>query len=316
MSAVINPVSSSHDPRRMEEIRITGTSILLEVMIFGGELTERRPLLIVNSIDFPMPPSVEYCERMWAANYQVIFVRRPGFGRPYGLPSELLEERSVKGCAPLAMEAALLALLIKTLALKNVTLLGLGTSNPVCLRAAHLSAAVDFTVFANPLFHPSIWDVIRPGWLRRMIRQTLSSKSGLKIAVRGLRAVLRRDPLWFYRQFAQKSKGDVQYVTDNPDDFRQSAIILKQLKPEMYFYDLQTALVEDTRWQPDLTRGMNAVILSGSETTPTWKKTITEEAARLELPIVFADAGDLFVPYVSPDELLRVLEKAAQPASA
>ena len=147
-----------------------------------------------------------------------------------------------------------------------------------------------------------------------MIRQTLASRSGLKIAVKGLRAVLRRDPLWFYRQFAQKSAGDVRYVENNPEDFRESAIMLKQLDERMFYYDLQTALIEDARWKPALTRDLNAVILSGEETTPAWKKTIIEEAKRLALPIVFADEGDLFVPYVSPDVLLKVLGKQVSAA--
>lgn len=303
----VSPISNQFDPRQIQRIRIPDTSIEVEVMIYGGGLSDRRPLLILNSIDLPVPPSAEYCEKMWAANYQVIFCRRAGFGNLPSFPSELLTPASVKACAPVAMEAAMMARLFQALELKNITLIGLGTANPVCLRLAHLCSDVEFTVFANPLFHPSIWDVIRPGWLRRMIRQTLASNSGLKIAVRGLRAVLRREPLWFYRQFAQKSAGDLEYVASNPEDFRQSALLLQKLSTEMFYYDLQTALIEETDWQPELSRGIEAVIFSGKETTPQWKQTISSEAARLGLPIVFAEKGDLFVPYASPEALLHAI---------
>lgn len=303
----VSAISNQLDPRRMQRIRIPDTSLETEVMIYGGDVSDRRPLLILNSIDLPVPPSIDYCEKMWAANYQVIFCRRTGFGNLRGFPDELLKAESIKACAPLATEAAMTAILIKTLNLKNITLMGLGTSNPVCLRLAHLCSEIDFTVFANPLFHPAIWDVIRPGWLRRMIRQTLSSKSGLKIAVSGLRAVLRRDPLWFYRQFAQKSAGDREYVLNNPEDFLQSALLLEKLSAEMFYYDLQMALIEETEWRPELFHGINAVIFSGKESTAAWKRTITNEAARLGLPIVFADKGDLFVPYTSPEALLNTI---------
>lgn len=303
----VNPIPSEHDPRRMQRIRIPNTSIEMNVMIYGGALSDRYPLLIVNSIDLPMPPSIEYCEKMWAANYQVIFCRRTGFGNLSSLPSALLGPAPVRARAPVVTEAAMMTMLVKALNLKYVTLMGLGTSNPLCLRLAHLCSDIDLTVFANPLFHPSIWDIIRPGWLRRMIKQTLDSKSGLKIAVRGLKAVFRRDPLWFYRQFAQKSEGDLEYISNNPDDFRQAALLLQKLSAEMFYYDLQTALIEETDWRAGLTRGINAVILSGRETTSEWKHTITNEAARLGLPIVFADKGDLFVPYASPETLLSAV---------
>ena len=314
MPAHLNHQPDEFNRRQMQRVRIDDTKIELDVMIYGDEPGARRPLLILNSIDFPIPPSVDFCERMWSAGYQVIFCRRPGYGPRSSLPHELLEAAPVKGRAPLVTEAALITMMIKSMRFKNITLLGLGTANPICLRLAHLCPDIEFTVFSNPLFHPSIWNVIRPGWLRRMIRQTLASRSGLKIAVKGLRAVLRRDPLWFYRQFAQKSAGDVRYVENNPEDFRESAIMLKQLDERMFYYDLQTALIEDARWKPALTRDLNAVILSGEETTPAWKKTIIEEAKRLALPIVFADEGDLFVPYVSPDVLLKVLGKQVSAA--
>ena len=298
----------SVDNRGMQRVRLGDTSLELEVMIHRTDLADRVPLLIINSIDFPMPPSHEFCEKMWAAGYQVIFVRRPGFGNTRALPTILMGKTEVKNHAPIAMEAVLIKLLIETLQLKNIRLLGLGTSNSVCLRLAQISNTIDQTVFSNPLFHPAIWDVIRPPWLKRMIRQTVISRSGLKIAVQGLRAVLRRDPIWFYRQFAQKSAGDLAYVDANETDFRDAGLFLQEMSPDLYYYELKSALVEDTSWNPQTCGTINAIILSVVETTTDWKTSITTEADRLGLPIVFAGAGDLFVPYASPDVLLEILE--------
>lgn len=297
------------DARGLKRVRLGDTAIELEVMIHGDELSDLTPLLIVNSIDFPMPPSTAFCEAMRKAGYQVIFIRRPGFGHTRALPAVLMNKTEVKKHAPIATEAALIKLLIESLGLKNVRLLGLGTSNSICLRLSQMSDAIDFVVFSNPLFNPAIWDVIRPAWLMRMIRQTVISKSGLKIAVRGLRAVLRRDPLWFYRQFAQKSAGDISYIKANERDFLTAGMFLQKLPRDLYFYELRSALIEDTKWDPEICRQTNAVILSGTETTNQWKTTIVAEAERLGLPIVFADAGDLFVPYASPNTLIDILEQ-------
>ncbi len=297
------------EPRRLRRVSLSDTSIEMEVMIHRGEKSDLRPLVIINSIEFPVPPSTEFCEKMWAAGYQVIFCRRPGFGGTAGLPDVLLAKEHVKNGAAIATEAALFTRLIDTLELDDVLLIGLGTSNSICYRLGQLSSKVSFTVYANPLNHPSIWDVIRPDWLRRMIRQTLLSKGGLKIAVRGLKAVLRRDTLWFYRQFAQKSAGDVAYVTKHKADFDEAGLALQWISPKTFYYDLQTSLIEDTEWDPGVTKRSNAVMLAGVETIDHFKKEIKAEADRLGLPIVFAASGDLFVPYASPDELLSLFKE-------
>ena len=308
--------SGEADARGLQRVRLGDTSIELEVMIHGGKLSKLIPLLIINSIDYPMPPSPAFCEKMQDAGYQVIFIRRPGFGHTRPLPSVLMNKAEIKQHSPIATEAALIKLLIDSMGLKKVRLLGLGTSNSICLRLSQLSDAIDFAVFSNPLFNPAIWDVIRPAWLKRMIRQTVLSRSGLKIAVRGLRAVLRRDAIWFYQQFAQKSAGDIAYIKANQSDFRTAGMFLQKLQPDLYFYELRSALMDDTKWDPAHCKNIDAVILSGIETTEKWKTSIVGEADRLGLPIVFADSGDLFVPYASPDSLIDILENQSTKVAA
>ena len=297
------------NPRRLRRVSLTDSSIEMEVMIHRGEKSDLRPLMIINSIDFPIPPSTEFCETMWAAGYQVIFCRRPGFGGVAGLPEVLMTKEHVQNGAAIATEAALYTLLIDTLELEDVVLMGLGTSNSICYRLGQLTSKVSFIVYANPLNHPSIWDVIQPVWLRRMIRQTLRSRGGLKIAVRGLNAVLRRDSIWFYRQFAQKSAGDLAYIDAQIADFKESGRTLQRIPPNIYYYDIQTSLIEDIEWNPEVTMRTKAVMLAGEETAQPFRQAIEAEAARLKLPIVFAKSGDLFVPYASPDDLLGLLNE-------
>lgn len=308
-------IPPDNDPRQFQAVQLIGTSIELEVMIHRQKLADRTPLLIICSIEFPVPPSFKFCEIMWDAGYQVVFCRRPGFGNLPGLPDALLSKRQVKNRSAIASESALFSLLIKTLNLENIVLLGMGTSNSVCYRLGQLNEQVSFCVYANPLFHPEIWGVIKPQWLKQMIRQTLMTRSGLKIAVRGLKAVLRRDPIWFYRQFAQKSRGDQTYIKQHEHDYRAAGRFLQNMSPNTFYYDLQNALIEDTRWDPDITRPSNAVILSGVETTDKWKRSIEAEATRLGLPLIFAPSGDLFVAYTSHEILLEIL-RTRVPATA
>jgi len=308
---------SAQDPREMTRILIGETSIAVDVMIYHGTLTDRQPLVIVNSLELPVPPSETFCEQMWRAGYQVVFFRRIGFGGAPGLPTALLTEREVKNGAAVTAEAALLKLLIETLDLKRAVLLGMGTSNPVCFRLSKLSPDVQFSIFANPLFNQAVWDIIRPPWLQSMMRQTVGSRSGLKIAVMGLKATLKRSPMMFYRQFAQKSPGDGDYIAANADDFHLASKLLQNISPDTVFYDLRMSLVEDTLLETDYFDEIDAVILAGEETTEDWRRHIRTEADRLSLPVTFAPSGDLFVPYASPESLLAILETnraGAQPA--
>lgn len=302
-----SPVSSAPDQHGLRRLRVGESSIELELMIHGEPDAQKQPLLIINPIELPLPPSPKFCDRMLEAGYQVHFVRRPGFGPTPGLPKSLMTRQEIKNKSGIAAEAAVLKILIDELGLRNVILLGVGTSNSVCMRLAQLSPEVSFTVFSNPLFHPGIWDVIRPEWLRRMIRQTVMTRSGLMIAFRGLKAVLRRDEQWFYRQFAQKSVGDLAYIEENRDDFKAAGRLLQRLDPKLYFYELYNALIEDTRWNPETVGKLNAAILSGVETTENWKQNITAEADRLGLPQRWAPTGDLFAAYTSPDTLLSTI---------
>lgn len=296
------------DPRAMTSVTIGATSIAIDVMIYRGKLSDLQPLVIINSIDLPMPPSEAFCERMWTAGYQVIFFRRPGFGGAPGLPAALLSESEIKNRAAVTMEAALFKLLIETLGLQNIILIGLGTSNPVCFRLSKMSADIQFSVFANPLFNQGVWDIIRPPWLQSMIRQIIGSRSGLKIAVQGLKAILRRKPISFYHQFAQKSAGDRAYILANETDFKDAGRLLQNVSADTAFYDLRMSLIEDTLLEQGYFDDVDAVILSGVETTEMWKNHIRSEAERLAVSVVFAPSGDLFVPYASPDTLLDILD--------
>lgn len=302
------PVQDSTDPRAVRRVLIDESSIEIDVMIYRQYLTELTPLVIINSIELPMPPSQDFCDLMWDAGYQVVFVRRPGFGGAPGLPRALLSATEIRNGAAAITEAALLQRLLETMGLHDIVLLGLGTANSVCVRLSKLSRNVQFAVFANPLFHQDVWDIVRPRWMQSMIRQTLTSKGGLRFTVLGLKSALRRNPLWFYRQFAQKSAGDIEYVAENTCDFEAASALLQNMAPETVYYDLQMALVLDTNVDASFFRDISGVILCGHETVNDWKSRMEEQSIHLDFPLVFAPSGDLFVPYRSPQTLLEILD--------
>ena len=81
------------------------------------------------------------------------------------------------------------------------------------------------------------------------------------------------------------------------------------MTPQTVFYDIRMSLVMDPFRKDDFFDGTEAVILSGSETTERWQSQLNQEAERLNLPVVYAPAGDMFVPYASPQTLIEILPK-------
>lgn len=302
------------NPRAFQRFKVASTSVTLDVMVYRLHLSDKRPLVIIHSMEYPMPPSETFCEKMWQAGYQVIFVRRPGFGGSQALPPPLLEDDQVHSGAAAVSEAALLSLLLQSLALEDIVLLSVGSANAISYRLCKLNRSITFSVFANTVFNQDLWDAFRPKWLQSMLRQTLVSKSGLKIAAQGLKTLLNTRPIWFYKQFLQKSTGDLKYLADNEQDFAKSAEILQNVTDEFAFYDIRMSLVPDPLLKDSYFEGLDAVILSGSETSFRWQTRLTEEAERLSLPVQFAPSGDVFVPYASPDALLTILPAVDQPA--
>jgi len=279
----------------------------LRVVIHRETLSNKRPLVIVNSVDFPMPPSLEVREKLWLAGYQTIFIERPGFGSSRPLPDALLSDHLIKSGATVTAEAALLHALLEQMQLKRIILLGMGSGNPVCYRLAKMSANIDLSIFSNPMFNQNIWSVFRPSWFQRMLRETVVSRAGLKFAACGVQFQMRRAPLNFYRQVLSKSPGDLRYLEINPDAFVSASRLISNIEVDTFNYDLNMSLAEDERLHDAFFSGLNAVIMTGEETTDVWKQELEAEAKRLSLPVTYLKSGDLYAPYASPEGLIETL---------
>ena len=287
-------------------------SIALRVIIHRERVSDLRPLVILNSVDFPMPPSDAFCERMWEAGYQVIFIERPGFGSSRGLPKDLTQDRHIKSGAAVTAEAAVLYQMLDKLQLKDMVLLGMGSANPVCYRLARLSSDISLSIFSNAMFNQDIWGVFRPRWFQSMLRQTVGSKPGLYFATYGVKHQLRKAPMSFYRGLLQKSEGDLRYFEDNKASFLQASRLMRNIEASTFNYDLKMSLTPDHALRDDYFQGVNAVVMTGEETTELWQSQLQTEADRLGLPIVYAPSGDLYAPYASPDMLITTMDERAK----
>lgn len=266
----------------------------LEVMIYGRQDEKLRPLLMLNTVEFPSPPPVEYCEQMRAAGLQVIYVRRPGFGRSSPQPN-------------LHAQAISIASLIRLLNLEDVVLVGISSSNPVAYRLPKMCDAISLSIFSNPVFNRDILSEFQPEWFQTMLRQAITSQAGLRIAMAGMKYALNRDPIGIYLECCKKSWGDAEYIISNPTDAIEAAGVMREVDLATLHNDICMSLRHDPALEDRYFEGHNAIALSGVETTETWQASFESETARLGLPHHYGPSGDGFVALQSPDFLRELI---------
>ena len=293
--------------RPFQLIRTGEAAFEFEVMIYGGALTSRRPLLIFHSIEFPLPPSKMFCDAMWDDGLQVVFVRRAGFGNSSPLPRAMIVDDVVRSGATAVAEAVMMRQLIATLNLQNVVLLAMGSSNLVAYRLVKLAPEISFTIFANPVFNQDIFEVFTPLWFRTMLKQIVTSKSGLKVAIQGMKLLIRKDPIAFYNHIYHQNEHDLRYVQDNAEDYREAGDYALATDPAQLFYDTIMLLDHDPLLRDGYFSDTPGTILIGEDSSEHWRNQMKLEADRLGLPIVQAPKGDLFCAYASPETVLSVV---------
>ncbi|MEM6652693.1 MAG: hypothetical protein AAGA72_02850 [Pseudomonadota bacterium] len=299
-------------PQREFQLILAGDSVFkLDVMSYGSRQADLTPLLILHSIEFPIPPSVAFCEYMRTHGYQVIFVRRAGYGRSTPLPDALFQNTAVKSGATVAAEAAMLRQLIARLDVSRIVLLALGSANPVASRLIHMTTNIDVVIFANPVFNREIWQVFSPEWFAKMIKQIVTSQSGLEFAMRGMKLMIRNNPVGFYQSILQKDRGDLDYVTQNAADYCDAGNMVLDVTPGQLYYEANSVLAHDHILKDRYFANTNAAVLIGAKTKEHWRLTMKAEASRLQLPLIQAPIGDIFCAYASPDTLLEAIRQFA-----
>lgn len=267
----------------------------LEVMIYDADDSHLQPLLVLNTIELPAPPSVEFCEHLRTHGFQVIFVRRPGFGASTPLPDVTAQALSIVS-------------LIRHLKLQRIVLLGISSGNPVAYRLQKMCPDIILSIFANPVFNQSILREFQPQWFREMLRQAITSKTGARITFSGLRYALKREAIAVYLACCKKSWGDLEYVLKNFEDVIASSYLIKDMGFDTFLNELNMSLLPDAEITDGYFKHQNVVALSGHETTPTWQEALEAETNRLNVPCIYEPSGDVFVGLNNPSFLVDVIK--------
>lgn len=308
---VVPAEPNPRDNRTFDRVIPGSGAIEVEVMDYVKGADDLRPLLILSPIDFPYPPSVEFCETMKQNGYRVIYIRRLGFGETPALPRVLLTESNIKIGAAMMAEVAVLMRVIAALNLESIVLLGVSSANSICYRLSKTCPNIDFTIFSHPIFNQDTLAAVSPSWIQPIARQIILTKLGFKIAARGLRFKIERNSIAFYDEFYSKSSTDLEYLRENEADFIAASELVAGISAEALFYEVFHTLAKDPFLRDGLFLNTPSVALIGSETKADWIASAELEASRLGVPVVRAPRGGILTAYALPDHLLQVIEAQA-----
>ena len=303
------------DARKFQPCAIDGLNSVIEAMIYGAAFGAKKPIFVLNSHEFFMPPSELFCEVAWAAGYQVVFIRRPGIVRSTPLPEVLTQIHAVRSGAAVSAEAAILSRFIDQHAMEGAIVVSLGGSNPVAYRLAHFCKNVSLFVFANPTFNQNVWASFSPDWFRRILQQVIASKSGVHVSSLGIKHFLKRDPLSFYRQVLAQSAGDLQYLKENAPDFVEAGELAQTATAAQLYYELSINFQLDPLLKPSAFNGRPVLVVSGTEAATTWIEGLTHECHRLNVPLELFSSGFIFGAYHAPDRFFETINRTVRDTS-
>ena len=291
-------------------ISIGEGSLFLEVMIYGGALRDLRPFLILHSLEYPMPPSEAFCAYMAEAGYQVIFVRRNGFGASTPLHTALYDEYMIQKGSTAGVEAIMIRRLIEQLDLRDFVLMVLGSANPMGYRLTSICPRIRKTLLINPMLNEIVWTALSPDWFRNMMKEVVKNRSGMWLAYRSLRLLIQRDPVGFYKKLFHASPGDLQYVEDNAAAYEAAGGYLMNLDSLIFYAEANINLSADPMLSDDAFASLNVTVCAGADSSQNWRDSMHAEARRLGAPFRIVPMSDLCCGYSSPEFLVHHLAQA------
>ena len=294
---LVSEGSNARDPLGRQIGRFGQDAETVAFVTSGAE--SLRPLVILQSLEFPAWPAATLCARAEQQGFRIVCIRRPGFGSLAPLPE-------------LDRQVELIRDFLEELGGGPCVLVCAGTSNALGFRLAG-DPNVGLTVLANCCFNYNPLAEIRPDWFATSVEQTLTSETGARLALMGLKSAEGLfGKYWVKENFMQKSAGDLAFLRANRELFAEAVdCLVEGMEVHTFMMELRCTLNEDPFLTDGCFNGKPVIAISGSENSETWKKATRAEAERVGVPLHFFASGDALVFYASMDDVFDLLTRYA-----
>lgn len=252
----------------------------LEFMAFGDPTA--RPILFLHSMEFATAPPWTLCLAAKDAGFQVIAVRRPGFGK--SSPTETLEQQT-----------ASISELLDLLGLDDLLLHAVGSSGRLACNLLLSEPRIRDAVFSNFAFGSSALKVLKPAWVRSVINQALTGEASAELTLRSVKSVLKlRGAAWFLRQVCSRSQGDLAFIEEHDADLADATLAFSSLTATGFREEVLASSLEDDILYNLKLKQISIVSIIGSECSSAFREEAKINADFIGANSVFAESGDLF----------------------
>lgn len=279
--------------RIWQKILVGQSGHCIEFMRFGGD--GLRPLVWLQSLDYPMAPPWGLCVDAAEAGYGIISVRRPGFG-------DSADARDVDE------EARLLSDFLEALKIEDAILIIEGTARRAGLKLALASPRVGFTVLARPAYSYNGFGDVEP-WMANLILQALQSWAGARLSLTAIKQFSRSSgDNWLYQHFF-KRPSDAAFIKSHRRDVAEALNCLRGIEAETFRRELG-ALAPDDSLIAGYLAELPCLAVIGADTHPDWRAGFEARSADLGVATAILPQGSYFALYQNSTAFLQLLREA------
>lgn len=237
---------------RVRQLLLPSPGKTIEYRRYGP--TSGRPVIMLHSLEYGYIPSPAMVRVASERNLNLIFPIRPGFGDTSRAGSS---EESVQ----------LLLEFIRTLALTEVTMVGLSTAAPLALQMSADRQLIQRTVLVN--YGLNVTDKlknIQPRWIRGLVRMSLNSPSSFAVLRRSLTTIIRTfGGLRFYHRLYANQASDQAYLDQNQSLFEISSNYLVRAHSQAFRHDIVAAFLNNRALESSFADNRDILVANASD---------------------------------------------------
>jgi len=243
-----------------------------------------RALVLLNSVEYSAMTPWQFCLDAKDNGYQIILIRRPGFGRS-------------SSCETYEAQEQIVAEALDILDLQDVHLHATGSAGHLGWQVFKENDRIANATFCNYAFGPvTNFEFQRiTESVRQTVKQAISNELGCKLLLTGLRALEKSGKKADYiESFFGKSEADLEFVKQHQTDLYGTFKALAQLSAKTLRNDIRqlTVLAEP---DPSFQSTKPFELLLGADAPEPFRNIASERAKALGGEVITTDRHDFFV---------------------
>ncbi len=257
---------------------------------------DHTAVLWLHPIEYPGQPGPQFLSAMTDAQFRLITLRRPGFGKSTPLST-------------MSAQVGALAQVLDILELEDVVIVASGTAAPAAIRLTVQDGRIRRALLVNYAFGSPPPELFRTDWLDGMLTQGRRSRATASLMLAAIKLAVRRGRRSnLYWDLWGQSLADRNFLHGISGELHDAESALLALDTASFMLELSAADELALTPQQASRLAQKACAVFGADAGETFVATTRHNAARFGLDVHQLPFGDRLAAYVNgPDWIARLL---------